>query len=181
MSCENIVAVVGNEILFNQDLIKPNGFVIKLPVSHYYSKWGFLVPTAINAFNVIEYLNGARDIEVSAGGVILCYFITHDGVMEEWVVTGPGSACPILRRILPWGPEVVHCRSNSGPVEEAWTAALDATDDDLDRALALVQQTHRVTSARVVKLQIPEIIEELNRRFPLPDGERPLRGTLRPS
>lgn len=179
MTCENFAAVVGNEIMFQQDIIKPNGLVIKVPVSYYYSKWGFMVPTSVNALNVLEYLKGSRELEITTRGLILCYYITHDGTLEEWLTQSENDVIGLTRRTLPWGPEVVHCRSNAGTIEEAWTAALDATDDDLDRALLLVNQTQRNTPARTVKLQIPDIIEELHRRFPHPG--RVVRGTPRNS
>ncbi|MNQ90845.1 hypothetical protein D3C85_1061990 [compost metagenome] len=176
----NFAAVVGNEVMFFQDLIKPNGLIAKVPVSYYYSDWGFIIPMEFNGLNVLAYLNGDRDLEVMTEGTIKAYLITHEGELEEWS-SRPTGPVGMMRRILPWGPEVAHCRSNTMDLEEIWTAALDATDDNLDAALAIVQQTTRSSSARIVKLQIPDIIKELNERFPRKGKRRALRGTQRES
>ena len=172
----NFAAVVGNEIVFFQDLIKPNGLVVKVPLSYYYSDWGFIVPMEYNALNLLDYLNGDRDLELTSEGTIKAYLITHEGAIEEWS-SRTHTAVSFIRRIMPWGPEVVHNRSNTMEVEEVWTAALDATNDNLDDALSLVQKTLRNTSARIVKLQIPDIVKELNERFPRKSKKRPVRGT----
>ena len=69
-------------------------------------------------------------------------------------------------------------RSNCMEVEESFIAAMDATNDNLEKSLALVQQTLRNTAARMTILHIPDIIEELNKRFPLDSKKRQVRGTL---
>jgi hypothetical protein len=174
----NFAAFSGNDLITTFDLIRPNGLIVKAPVDYYYSKWGFLIPLEVNGLNVLEYLNGDRDLELTADGVLKAFIITHDGVLEEWSRAGPARRVPFMRRVTPWGPEIAQVRSNCMEVEEAWVAAMDATDDDLDRSLALVQQTLRNSAARITKLHIPTIIEELNKRFPLKDKKRQVRGTL---
>jgi len=173
----NFAVVSGNEILFAHDLIRPNGFVVKVPVDYFYSEWGFLVPLEVNALNVLEYLNGDRDLELTEEAVIKAFLIKHDGVMEEWC-HARNKPVGMMRRISPWGPGVSSVRSNCMEVEEAFIAAMDATDDNLEKSLALVQQTLRNTAARITTLQIPEIVEELNKRFPLKSKKRQVRGTV---
>lgn len=173
----NFAAFSGNDVLFAHDLIRPNGLVVKVPVNYYYSEWGFLIPLECNALNVLEYLKGDRDLELTDDGVMKAMIVLHDGTLEEWSRQRV-SKVELGRRIVPWGPEVVQVRSNCMETEESWVAALDATDNDLDKALALVQQTLRNTAARFTKLHIPDIVAELNKRFPVKTTKRKVRGTV---
>lgn len=174
----NFAAFSGEFVTTTFDLIRPNGLIVKVPVDYYYSEWGFLIPLEVNGLNLIEYLKGDRDLELTSDGVLKAFVIRHDGTMEEWSRGAPGRRSAFMRRIVPWGPEISQVRSNCMEVEEAWVAAMDATDDDLNRSLALVQETLRSTAARITKLHIPTIIEELNKRFPLKDKKRQVRGTI---
>lgn len=173
----NFAVISGNNVLFAHDLVRPNGFVVKVPVDYYYSEWGFLIPLEVNGLNVLEYLKGDRDLELSEEAVIKAYLLKHDGVLEEWS-HARNKSVTMVRRVSPWGPGVSAVRSNCMEVEESFIAAMDATNDNLEKSLALVQQTLRNTAARMTILHIPDIIEELNKRFPLDSKKRQVRGTL---
>jgi hypothetical protein len=166
---ENFVAVSGNRIAFMADLIRGSGLRIKNSVDRLYTQHGFLFPTEMNSYNVIAYLNGDKTPEVANEGVIKAVLLRHDGQLEEWVRGDQaGLSIPrMIKRVLPWGEGVVFARSNSLTLEESITAALDVHDDNLELALALTKETLRHGPSPLYFMDIPEIVTELHKRFPL--------------
>ncbi|MND14937.1 hypothetical protein D3C87_1427330 [compost metagenome] len=166
---ENFVAVSGTRVAFLSDLIRGSGLRIKNPVDRLYSQHGFLFPTEVNSFNVVAYLNGDKSMEVANEGVIKGLMLRHDGQLDEWV-RGDNNAASLprmIKRVMPWGEGVVFARSNSMTLEESLTAALDVHDDNLELAVALTKETLRHGPSQIHIMNIPDILVELNKRFPL--------------
>jgi len=159
----NYVAILDDKIAFSNRIVGANGNLITVPMDSLYTPYGFLFPTEVTSFNLLDYFEGDRapheHIETAVFGVLL----TAQGIMYEFAESSECKFGVLARRRLAYGEGARYVKSNERSSEERMIMALHLTND-FQKAHELVRKVARNIPDTVVVMKIDDIIEELQKR-----------------